>query len=126
MTDRFDPQVGGLPMLGEGTIPGTLNPIPSIPFNPQADEGQVIAIGAVSVVSAAMTPGYPHWWWATKSCWLKTGNAGVVAAAGDFPFPAGAVAEWMPISTGIIDRVAVIETAESAGTVGNFYIGRSA
>lgn len=102
---------------------GSYNPLPSIPFRPQPAEGQVIAIGAASVRTAILTLGVAHWIFSTKLGWIEVGDAAVVAAAGDFPFPQGAVAEFVPYAGH--QYVAVIEAAESAGDPGNLYLGRS-
>ncbi len=121
--DRFSGQAGIGPSYGLDGSSG-LEPIRSIPFFPVDGEGQVIAIGAVSVRSLQLTGNKAHWLWSTKICHISAGNNAVVAVQGtSFPFPAGAVAEIIPSS--VSGYIAVIEAVESAGTTGNLYIGQS-
>jgi len=119
------------PALG-ATPGGQLWPMPAMKFRPQQNEGQVIAIGAASVQSAALELGSEHWIWATKHCWIiASGVFGEAAAAGDFPLPAGAVVTFSyrtDLAGDVLYSgryISVIETAESAGLPGNLYIGQS-
>lgn len=97
----------------------TPEPIPSVPFFPQNGQGQVIAIGAVAVTSAAMTLNREHCFWSEQNCWIRVGAG---AAALDFPFPAGAVFTYTPRTLGADDTISVIQMAALGG---NFYIGQS-
>jgi len=103
-----------------GTRQGSLytpEPIPSVPFYPQTGEGQVLAIGAGAVTSAAMTLNREHCIWAEQNCWIRVGAG---AAAFDFPLPAGAVFVYTP--TAGFDTISVIQMAALGG---NLYIGQS-
>jgi hypothetical protein len=95
--------------------------VPSVPFYPQTGEGQVLAIGAVAVTSAAMTLNREHCIWAEQNCWIRVGAG---AAANDFPLPAGAVFVYTPRTTGVggDDTISVIQMAALGG---NLYIGQS-
>jgi len=104
-----------------GTRQGSLytpEPIPSVPFYPQTGQGQVIAIGAVAVASAAMTLNREHCFWSEQNCWIRVAAG---AAVLDFPFPAGAVWTYTPTAAGN----QVISVIEMAPLGGNFYIGQS-
>lgn len=102
-------------------------------LRPQAGEGQRVAIGAASARSAAMDIGKEHQIWASKACWLRTGDNAVDAVQpaggppevdGDFPIPAGGVYTYTP--TGSDDQyIAVIEDASVNGITGYLFIGRS-
>jgi hypothetical protein len=122
---RFSPQPGIGPVYGLGPG-GALTPIQSNPFVPVDGTGQVVPVGAASVRSAAMATNVPHWIFSTKLCHIAFGTILVVATQGtSFPFPAGAVVEYTPTTFAVDTYVAVIEAVESAGAVGNLYIGRS-
>jgi hypothetical protein len=63
---------------------------------------------------------YPHWIWITQSCWIRIGDSSVVAVAGDFPMPKGAVVEFTPMS---VDQQYI--AALSMDIAGDLYIGQS-
>lgn len=96
----------------------TPEPIPSVPFYPMLARGQVIAIGAVAVTSAAMTLNREHCIWSEQNCWIRVGAG---AAANDFPLPAGAVFTYTPVNAGM-QTISVIQMAALGG---NLYIGQS-
>lgn len=108
-------------LIVSGTRGGTAytpEPIPSVPFYPQTGEGQVIAIGAVAVTSAALTLNREHCIWAEQNCWIRVGAG---AAANDFPLPAGAVFVYTPTAAAN-QTISVIQMAALGG---NLYIGQS-
>jgi len=108
-------------LIVAGTRQGTNytpQPIPSVPFYPQTGEGQVLAIGAVAVTSAALTLNREHCIWAEQNCWIRVGAG---AAALDFPLPAGAVFVYTPTAAAN-NTISVIQMAALGG---NLYIGQS-
>lgn len=101
---------------------GVVTVLPSTPWRPQAGQGQTIAFAGVSVNSAALTVNRAHWVFCEDdSCWLRYGDGTVPAAAGDFPMPVGAVAEYTPRGAGVDDIISVIQR----GGAGNLLIGQS-
>jgi len=109
---------GGVVVAGVDGDDGAVN-LPSVAFYPQEGQGQVIALGAVAVTSAALTVNREHCIWAEQHCWIRI-DAG--AAVGDFPLPAGAVFVYTPREVGVDDTISVIEMAALGG---NLYIGQS-
>jgi hypothetical protein len=101
---------------------GVATVLPSTPWRPQDGEGQTIAFAGVSVNSAALTVDRAHWVFCEDdTCWLRYGDGTVPAAAGDFPMPVGAVAEYTPREAGVDDVISVIQR----GGAGNLLIGQS-
>lgn len=124
MSERGSSQNYMTPSLG---VAGDfqISPIQSIPFTPQNGEGQVLAVGAVSVATAQLTLNVAHHFFVSDGiAWMRVGAAGLVAVQGDdFPISPGQVYEYIP-RVGR-DFIAIIESVEDAGAVGNFYIGRA-
>ncbi len=100
----------------QGSI-ATPQPIPSVPFYPQTGQGQILAIGAAAVTSAALTANREHCFWAEQNCWVRIGAG---AAVLDFPVPAGAVFTITPTAAGV-----TISVIEMAALGGNLYLGQS-
>jgi len=102
---------------------GTLNPLASQTFFPQHGEGQTIAFAGVAVISAQLTAERAHWLFCEdESCWIRASDGVDVAAAGDFPLPVGAIAEFTPAAgAGALQFISVIQRSGA----GDLLIGQS-
>lgn len=92
-----------------------------VPFRPQINKGQEVAYTAVAARTAnALTHRKAHWVWATTHCWIATGDNTVVADTNDFPFPAGAVAEYTPRDA-TEDYISAVRITDD----GSLFVGQS-